>query len=212
MAITAAAAPPDVLSQLLHATQFLLASVFAVAAWTKLRQPGQFVAAVRGYAIVPEPACALTAGVIIGTEAVLSLSLVTGVGAELAAVGGVFLVAVFLAAALVVLHRGTDIACGCFGARDERVSKATAARLCVMLALTSAVALTWFLSSRGPLTLTWIGSRGAVGIEEAVVAATVAAATIVGATFAASASALRALVRAQRPARLRTDPLPRGSS
>ena len=194
----AASADPDVIAQLAHAGQFLVAAVFAVAAWTKLRRPAEFVAAVRGYTIVPERASGAAAIAILAAEAIVALALLTGVAAAAAAVAAVVLLAVFLAAVVAVLRRGTEASCGCFGAPDETITHATVARLGGLLALTGGLLLAWVASGRDPVTVGWIADQGSRGLEEAFVAATIAAWAFVIASFLMSSSSLRALLTAQR--------------
>lgn len=201
MVAQAPAPPLDLLPQLLHAGQAALAAVFALAAAGKLRDPGAFVAAVRGYAIVPRGAERPVAWAVIAAEGLLAASLLTGAAAGAAAFGGVALVGVMLAAVLVVLRRGDDVSCGCFGAADERVSTATALRLVALLAVASTLAVSWAASRHDPLSVGWIADHGAAGVGEAVVAAAVAAAALVLAVYAANGRALLALVHAQGEAR-----------
>lgn len=200
MATQAAVPEFDLLSQTLHAGQAILASVFAVAAWTKLRRADDFVSAVRGYAIVPARLASAVAWMLVMAETAVALSLFTGLAADEAAVGSATLLAVFLAGVLITLRRGSDVSCGCFGAREERVSRATAARLIALLTLATGVAIAWSASHHAPLTLGWIGSHGTAGVEEAFVAATIAAAALIVASYASSGTALRMLARSQRSA------------
>ncbi len=183
----------------LDVVQVALGLVFAWSAWSKLRAPRRFAAVVRGYAILPGSAAGAFAWLAMAAEAVLAVALLVGVATGAAAAASALLLASFLVAVGIVLRRGADVSCGCFGADDERVSRATAARLVVLAAAAAALGVAVLAGAHEPLTLAWVVDHGANGAERAVVAAALAAAVLVLVTIAASARSLAALWRAQRP-------------
>lgn len=195
--MSATVAASEITAQLLHAAQLSLGIVFAASAWAKLRDPARFAEVVRSYAILPRSAATGAAWLVIVLETALAAAFVTGAAAGAAAFVCGALLAAFLVAVAVVLRRGEQVSCGCFGADDELVSRATAARLLAMSAATWAIAGGWAAAHHDPLTVWAALDRGRAGIEDLVVASALACAALVVATYAANAPALRALWRAQ---------------
>ncbi|HEX8085345.1 MAG TPA: MauE/DoxX family redox-associated membrane protein [Solirubrobacteraceae bacterium] len=183
---------------ILDVAQLALGLVFAGSAWAKLREPRRFVEEVRGYAVLPRPAVTPFAWVVMALEPAVALALLTGVAAGPGAAACAALLATFAVAVAVVLRRGADVSCGCFGADDERVSRATAVRLAVLSVPAWALAIATLSAGHAPLTLGWVVENGAAGAERFVVAGALASAALVAATIAASARPLVALWRAQR--------------
>jgi hypothetical protein len=186
------------MTQTLHVAQLCLGLVFAASAWSKLRDPARFADVVRGYAILPRGASGGVARGIAAAEAGVAVTLLTGAGARGGALACALLLAVFLAAVAIVLHRRQAVSCGCFGADDEHVSRATMARLVVMSGAAWATAIAWLVSRHDPLTIGWIGERGASAAEHVIVSLALAAGVLVAAGYAASATALRGWWQAQR--------------
>ena len=116
-----------------HSLQLLLASIFIVAAVTKLRRPSRFLAALRGYELLPARLTAPTAGMVVALELFVALSLFSGWALDV----GVVAVSVLLSAfALVVginLRRGHVVSCGCFGSSTERISRRTLGRIGLLM-------------------------------------------------------------------------------
>ena len=93
-----------------------LAFVFARALAAKLRAPGEFVAAIRGYALLPSSLVVAAAALLLLAEAVLVPSLLVAASARTAALAAAALLLVYAAAVGMNLARGRrDIDCGCAG-------------------------------------------------------------------------------------------------
>ena len=182
----------------MQAAQVALGAVFAASAWAKVRRPSAFVEAVRGYPVLPSAFASVTAWLVIAAEGMLAVSLLTGLGAEAAVVLAVALFAVFLALVTITLRRGADVACGCFGASDQRITIATAGRLVGLLVAGTFVAVAWQVPHLDPLTIPMAFARGVDGIEQLTTTLALAAAATVVAFWAASASAMGGLWKAQR--------------
>lgn len=126
------------MTSVLHVLQLTIASVFALAAISKLRHPRRFLVVVEGYRVVPARAAGLTALVILSIEAAIAVSFATGLALEAGGTLALFALSAFAAAIVVNLHRGRRIACGCFGAKEE-VSYSTLVRVAVLAAAVAAV-------------------------------------------------------------------------
>lgn len=93
-----------------------LALVFARALVGKLRAPGEFVSAVRGYALVPPSLAVGVAAFLLLAEAALVPGLLIAASGRAAALGAGALLFVYAGAVGINLARGRrDIDCGCAG-------------------------------------------------------------------------------------------------
>jgi methylamine utilization protein MauE len=120
-------------SSLAYSLQLAMAGVFAFAALSKLRAPGRAARSIQDYQILPERAAPLAAGVLLLCELAIAGLLFSGYGVQIGLTLAVLTILAFLVGVLVNLHRGRRIACGCFGSRDEALSRRTVARLVVLL-------------------------------------------------------------------------------
>jgi Methylamine utilisation protein MauE len=120
-------------SSLTYSLQLALAGVFAFAALSKLRAPGRAARSIQEYKMLPERAAPLAAVVLLLCELAIAGLLFSGYGVQIGLTLAVLTILAFLVGVLVNLHRGRRIACGCFGSRDETLSRRTVARLAVLL-------------------------------------------------------------------------------
>jgi hypothetical protein len=100
------------------ALRVFLAAVFARALYGKLRAPGEFARAIRGYEILPERhgLALASAGALLALEGALVAGLLLPGAASIAAAGAAGLLALYSAAIALNLARGRrDIDCGCAG-------------------------------------------------------------------------------------------------
>jgi uncharacterized membrane protein YphA (DoxX/SURF4 family) len=106
---------------LLLLARWLLAAIFLISAFGKLRDRRGFVAAVLDYRVLPQRWARRFAVVLPWLELALGLMLVLGIGTRVAAVLSALLLFVFIIAMGVNLLRGrTDLNCGCGGARHAQ--------------------------------------------------------------------------------------------
>ncbi|HMP76880.1 MAG TPA: MauE/DoxX family redox-associated membrane protein [Kiritimatiellia bacterium] len=117
----------------------LLAAVFALAAVPKIADPAAFAEAVYRYHLLPDALVNIAAVYLPWFEAVCALALVAGTrfrrGALLAVAAMLLL---FIGAMGINLHRGVDIACGCFSVASggDAMSWLNIARNLGLLAIT----------------------------------------------------------------------------
>jgi putative oxidoreductase len=123
--------------------RLLLGGIFLYAAGTKLPDMAAFADSIANYRILPAALVPTAASVLVGTEIVIGLALLTGWGARAASWLAALLLAVFTVGLSAALVRGIDLACGCFGGNDP-ATWWTVARDVAWLALALLVAL------RGP--------------------------------------------------------------
>ncbi len=121
-----------------------IAVIFAVAAAPKIAGPAAFAEAVYRYHLLPDYAINLLAVYLPWFEAVCAAALAFGARFRRGALLGVCaMLLVFIAAMGINLHRGVDIACGCFSVTGgESMSGLNIARNIGLLAL-AAVAWRW---------------------------------------------------------------------
>ncbi len=142
-AAAAAFAVPPALSGLLAdpgtelALRLAIAAVFAVAASGKLRAPARFVAALRGYRLIPPLLVAPLGRGLAAAELLLAFALVALPGRSEPVAAAIALLLGFAAAmALAITRADADAACGCgFGARRQRLRPALVLRNVVLAAL-----------------------------------------------------------------------------
>lgn len=147
--------------------RWALADVFVVAGLAKLRQPGRFSEAVRGYGFLPEVLVGPVATALPVTELALGAALAVGLGTPSAALLLAALVVGFSVAVSVNLLRGRSIDCGCSGLTgSQSITWGVVARnfALIMIAI--------FVASSAPdvLSIGGGGSRSAVSNSDAVAA------------------------------------------
>jgi hypothetical protein len=114
-------------------SRLLLAGVFLLSAWGKLRNARGFVRLVVAYRILPISLARFYGRLLPWLEAVLGLWLLLGVAVRYAGALACLLLASFFLAVTVNLLRGRrELACGCFG-RQETLGPATLAREALLL-------------------------------------------------------------------------------
>jgi len=121
--------------------RIVLAGVFAVAGWTKARDPAGTRAAVRDFG-VPAALAVPVAFLLPVAELTVAILLLFKDTVVAGAVGAVVLLALFIAAITVSLARGQQPDCHCFGqVRSRPVSRTTLARNWLLMALAVLVLL-----------------------------------------------------------------------
>jgi uncharacterized membrane protein YphA (DoxX/SURF4 family) len=117
--------------------------VFLMSFLGKARDVDGFLDSVVDYEILGRRIAIVLGAVVIPLEAVVAISLLTGIQARVGEVLALVLLGIFTVGVGVNLARGRRVACGCFGARDkERISTRTMFRL-ALLAAGVAVALVY---------------------------------------------------------------------
>lgn len=100
---------------LLLAARVFILLIFARALFSKARYPQEFVGVVSGYRLLPEPLVEAGAWMVIGLEAIVVLSFLTGYEvARIACLAAALLCLFALAMAINVARGRTEIDCGCF--------------------------------------------------------------------------------------------------
>jgi uncharacterized membrane protein YphA (DoxX/SURF4 family) len=123
------------------AARLVLAAVFAVAGWTKARDPAGTRAAVRDFG-VPDRLAPPVAFLLPVAELTVAILLPFERTSAAGAIGAIALLAIFIVAITASLARGQRPDCHCFGqVRSEPVTSRTVARNCVLIALAIFVAV-----------------------------------------------------------------------
>lgn len=123
----------DLLTRTAQAVQLSLGLVFLLAVLPKLRAPQTFARTVAEYRVVPTELAPLLARGLIGVEALLALTLLTGAVIDLSAPLALATVSTFAGAVGINLLRQRKISCGCFGVRSETISGRTLGRLALLV-------------------------------------------------------------------------------
>jgi hypothetical protein len=123
----------DLLARTAQAAQLSLGLVFLLAFLPKLRAPGRFARTVAEYRLVPAALAPAVARALIGVEALLALTLLTGTVVRLAAPLALATFSAFTAAVGINLLRNRKVPCGCFGAASETISGHTLSRLALLV-------------------------------------------------------------------------------
>jgi putative oxidoreductase len=142
------------------AARWYLGIVFLLACVHKILHPGQFALDIATYDILPLSLINLMAVTLPWIELAASLLLLLGYRARGAALTVVGMMAMFLTAIGIALHRGLDISCGCFAsqtlAENDPISYLTVLRDLAWLLLAAYVAAL----DRLPLGLeAWLARR-----------------------------------------------------
>lgn len=122
---------PEVITIL---SRLALASIFLIAAGTKLPQLSTFGRDLEQY-LIPAPAARLTAVLLPILEMAIALALYSGFLARLASVAAIVLLSAFILLVVSVIIRRLNVSCSCFGILyRERVGTRTIVRDGVLLA------------------------------------------------------------------------------
>lgn len=116
-----------------------VALVFAAAVFGKLRSREafrSFVAGVRAMGVLPERAVRPVAFAVAGCEAAVPVAVLVPFTASLGFFLAAGLLMAFTAAVLVVLRRGVEASCPCFGAATSRFGRRHVVRNLLLLAMT----------------------------------------------------------------------------
>jgi hypothetical protein len=134
--------------------RLVLAAVFAMAAFAKLRSLEEFVGVVHNYRVLPECLVRPVAYAMPPLEAAIALALLLEPTRSAGAIGAAALLAIFTLAMALNLARGrVEIDCGCFAATlRQRISWALVGRNVALMAL-AALAIP---SSGAARALTWL--------------------------------------------------------
>lgn len=122
-----------VLDAMAFAAQLTLGMVFAASTALKVARPGQFIASVVGYDVLPAPVARVFGWLLIPVEAYLAVALILGLSAEVARPLSVAALALFGIAVGINLARGARVPCGCFGNPSELISRRTLIRLMLLV-------------------------------------------------------------------------------
>lgn len=127
---------------LLLLARVVVASVFLMAALTKLPRAPQFAEDVRQYRLGPSWSATAYAVSLPWLELAAAASLLTGVSLPIGTGVALFLLGTFLVAAAAAMARGLDLTCSCFGLLyRERVGWPTLTRDALLAGLVLAVLL-----------------------------------------------------------------------
>ncbi len=137
------------------AVRVLLTLIFAAAVYGKLRHRDAFVGVVANYDLLPQALVPVAAWSVLGVEAGVIVTLLSGIGLHAGAALAAALLCGFAVAMGVNLARGrTQIDCGCFqSALRQPLSIALVVRNLLLAALTLAVFLP---ESQGISALQWL--------------------------------------------------------
>jgi uncharacterized membrane protein YphA (DoxX/SURF4 family) len=119
--------------------RFAIALVLVTAAGAKIASFRSFVRGIDAYRLLPRRLLRPAAAAVVGTEAVVGLLLLAGWLDRIAFAVAASLFCVFLVVMALALASGRRVACHCFGASSEPVSRASIART-ALLACCSAAA------------------------------------------------------------------------
>ncbi|WP_418961085.1 MauE/DoxX family redox-associated membrane protein [Streptomyces tritici] len=137
---------------LLFAARCALAVTLAASALGKLRAPGEFRETVRDLGFVPERLTAAVTGAVIAAEAALAaLVWLPGPAGAAAFVAAGLLLVAFTGVLVVLIRRGADTSCACFGSSRTRVGPAHLVRNGVLVTIAVLGAVAASVASGGTL-------------------------------------------------------------
>lgn len=113
--------------------QLLLGTVFLAAGVTKLKEPSQFVVALRNYELIPRALSGPVALVLVMIELFTAISFLTGWALEVGVPVATAFLLTLAVAVCINLRRGRVVPCGCFGSRGEQISGRTLGRIGLLL-------------------------------------------------------------------------------
>jgi methylamine utilization protein MauE len=135
---------------LMDGSQVAFGFVFLLAALGKIRSPQFFSSTIEQYEVLPKSAAPLAGAFIVVVEAFVAVGCLSGIAVMPAVVAGAITLAAFAVAVGVNLERGRDIACGCFGAREESISARSLGRIATLIGIAIVVLV---LRTRGAMPL-----------------------------------------------------------
>jgi uncharacterized membrane protein YphA (DoxX/SURF4 family) len=112
-----------------------IGGIFIYASMSKINYAAEFADIIAGYQLVPYWAVNLIAVTLPWAELICGALLIIGVRAKAAAACLVAMLAVFTAAIVINLIRGTPIGCGCFSSIEEPMGYTTLLRDLIWLAM-----------------------------------------------------------------------------
>lgn len=142
----------DLISHTAQAAQLSLGLVFLLAVLPKLRAPQRFAETVAEYRLVPTALTPAVARGLIGVEAFLALTLLTGTVMELSAPLALVTFSAFAGAVGHNLLRKRKVSCGCFGAGSETISGRTLSRLALLVFAAAFVTVATTVMGVAPLS------------------------------------------------------------
>jgi hypothetical protein len=142
----------DLLTRTAQAAQLSLGLVFLLAVLPKLRAPRRFARTVAEYRLVPTVLTPVVSRGLIGVEAFLALTLLTGMVVELSAPLALATFSAFAGAVGLNLLRKRKVSCGCFGAGSETISSRTLSRLALLVFAAAFVTVATTVMGVAPLS------------------------------------------------------------
>lgn len=138
---------------ILASAVLILALVFLLGAWSKLRAREAFEGVVYNYRLLPEPAVLPASYLVPASELAVGLGLLWPSTRTYAAMGALLLLVVFTVAIAVNLARGRrEIDCGCFSSvLKQRLSGGLVVRNIVLIGLAA-----WLAWGGEPLVVGWL--------------------------------------------------------
>jgi len=107
--------PPSLRRGLLILLALVLAGVFLISGYNKIKDPILFLSQIRGYRLLADPYAALLSMWLPGLEVLCAVGLLIPIWRKAATFLVLSMLGVFVTALLSALFRGLDISCGCFG-------------------------------------------------------------------------------------------------
>ena len=136
--------------------RLLLGAVFLMSGLTKLAAPRQFAIDVRQYRILPATLSDAVAYMLPFAEVAAAALLLSGFYSQWGAVAATGMLIVFMAAVAIVMVRGQDVSCACFGLLyRERVGWQTEIRDGILLALAMLV----LVGDKGTKSVSFLASN-----------------------------------------------------
>lgn len=109
------------MDDLVFVLRLVLGLVFGVSAATKFRDPAGFIRGVHRYGILPRRLNTLAALLVIAVEAIVALSLLSGMAARTGILLGMALLMLFSTVMMQNARHAQPLPCYCFGADDSEV-------------------------------------------------------------------------------------------
>ena len=154
------------------AARVVLAAVFLMAGWVKVREGSRFVRTVEQFRLLPKRTVAPFAMTLPWIEILIACALFAGFAINQAAITVLALMALFVTASVWAVSQGMNVHCDCFGLLyRERIGKTTLVRDALLILL----ALYILLADNGAYSLREATGGDLDSASIAVLAATVAA-------------------------------------
>jgi uncharacterized membrane protein YphA (DoxX/SURF4 family) len=130
---------------LLIAGQVILAAIFIVAGYAKLREPWpNFAVSINSFKMVPETWLEPMARYVPWAELLLGLAILSGILLRWSALIASLVLTVFFAVLIRAWSLGMQVDCGCFGSGEEPLGPQRLAEEALMLTLALAVTIAAF--------------------------------------------------------------------